>query len=870
MKRWTDRVRREILPNGLTVLVQRDDSAPVASVVTHVKAGFFDEPDHWAGISHVLEHMFFKGTRRRGPGDIARETKSVGGYINAGTGYDHTSYYVVLPASGLATAIDIQADALRNSVIDSDELARELGVIIQEAKRKLDSPSSVAQETLHEVMFDRHRIRRWRIGREEVLAGFRREDVHDYYRSRYVPRRTIVSIVGAMDEDHALYLARAAYGDWQDGSEPVDPSPEEPPHTGVRTRTLRGDVTHTQLVLGWQTVPALHPDAPALDMASAILGMGRGSWLYRSLRETGIVTSAAAYYYAPTELGIFGVAAECEPQRTEEALVAAAADVTRLARTGPTADDLDRARTLLLTRWGRRLEPMDGRAAALAEAEALKGFSYLDEEYHALGAVTASAVQQVTERYLRDDRVSGLVYHPYNAGGDLDADRLRSAFDRPSSAPGANRSGTPRPPARAPRKVRSGETAGVLHAALPGCDILIRRKAGIPTVTLGMYLPRTEAEEPTRAGIGALAIRSAIRGAGSYDSAGLAFGLERLGGSLGVSVANDWLGLNTTVLGDRMMDAATFLDLVLREPAFADEDIARERRLMIEEAVQVSDDMFRYPFQLAFRAAFGDSGYGLPLAGLPDTLEGITSSHLRTYFSEAMKRRAVVVAVGDFDSETAAASLAALFLDRPAYPATPIKAAQPWAVTGAPAERVVQREKAQSALALAFPGPARHDPDRFAAETWAAVASGLGGRLFESLRSRRSLAYTVLASSWQRGGAGALLTYIATAPEREQEAREEMLKELDQFRREPVSATELSQAVNYLAGQAEVSRQSASAVAGEIVEAWLIGEGLAELDDPGRRYREVTAEAVQAIAAGSLDPMRRAEGIVRGVQGEAR
>lgn len=86
MTRWTDRVRRTVLPNGLTVLVQREDSAPAAAVVTHLKAGFFDEPDHWAGISHVLEHMFFKGTVRRGPGDIARGTKAAGGYLNAGTG----------------------------------------------------------------------------------------------------------------------------------------------------------------------------------------------------------------------------------------------------------------------------------------------------------------------------------------------------------------------------------------------------------------------------------------------------------------------------------------------------------------------------------------------------------------------------------------------------------------------------------------------------------------------------------------------------------------------------------------------------------------------------------------------------------------
>src|SRR5918999_5981851 len=201
---WTKDVHREVLPNGLTLLVQPDHSAPVVAVVTHVKAGFFDEPDHWAGISHVLEHMFFKGTPRRGVGQIARETKAAGGYLNASTSYDHTTYFTVLPASALAAALDVQSDALRNSVIDPGELARELRVIIEEAKRKLDTPSSVAYETLYEVMFDRHRIRRWRIGREEALARLTRDDLWAYYQSRYVPERTIVSIVGAVDPARAL------------------------------------------------------------------------------------------------------------------------------------------------------------------------------------------------------------------------------------------------------------------------------------------------------------------------------------------------------------------------------------------------------------------------------------------------------------------------------------------------------------------------------------------------------------------------------------------------------------------------------------------------------------------------------------------
>ena len=292
--RWTAGVRREVLPNGLTLLVQQDRSAPVVAVVTHVKAGFFDEPDRWTGISHVLEHMFFKGTERRGVGAIARETKSAGGYLNASTTYDHTSYFTVLPASGLATALDIQSDALRHAAIDAGELARELQVIIQEAKRKLDTPSAVAYETLHEVMFDRHRMRRWRIGHEAQLAGFTRADVHGYYASRYVPERTIVSMVGAVDPEQALALARQAYGTWPAAPGAVDPSPEEPAHHEVRARTLRGDVTQADLTLGWRAPPPLAPDAPALDLAAAVLGAGRGSWLYRGLREPGLVTSVGS------------------------------------------------------------------------------------------------------------------------------------------------------------------------------------------------------------------------------------------------------------------------------------------------------------------------------------------------------------------------------------------------------------------------------------------------------------------------------------------------------------------------------------------------------------------------------------------------
>jgi len=174
------------------------------------------------------------------------------------------------------------------------------------------------------------------------------------------------------------------------------------------------------------------------------------------------------------------------------------------------------------------------------------------------------------------------------------------------------------------------------------------------------------------------------------------------------------------------------------------------------------------------------------------------------------------------------------------------------------------REKQQTAFAMQFPGPLRLDPARLAAEVWAAHVGGLGGKLFEALRDRRSLAYTVAAWPWVRRRVGALVTYIATTPQRETEAREAMLSELADLRSTPPGDDEIARSARYLAGQAEVSRQRAGAVLGEILEAWLEGGGLGELEDPVGPYLAVTARDVAAVMEQYLDPDARVEGVVRG------
>jgi zinc protease len=861
---WSSLARTRQFPNGLTAVVQPVPGLPAAAIVSWVGAGFFDEPDDVAGISHVLEHMFFKGTPTRGVGEIARATKSLGGYLNAGTSYDYTVYYAVLPARAIAEAIAIQADALRHPLIDADELAREIVVILEEAKRKLDTPSAVAHETLHAELFDRHRIRRWRIGHENVLRALTRETLLSYHGTRYVPSRTVVAVAGGIDPDRTLDAIEQHYGDWAAGEAQLDQSPREPPRRGRRVRTLRGDVRQADLIFGWRGVPVQHPDEIALELAAAVLSAGRASALYRGLRETGVVSSIGAWSFTPTEVGVFGVSMDLAPERVSEAVTLAVREIRWLIEYGPDPESLERARVLLRSQWARRFESAEGRAMDLAVAQALGGLDILDRDYQRLLETTAEQVRDALRRHLDPESVAAVAYLPESRGADLDLDLLQQAFDAPIGQ--ARSPARPRPvegPRPSLRRIDGEVTSNVHHLRLPGADLLVTRHAGAPLVALGVYRRRGSFDDPARAGLAALSVRSAVRGAGDFDAARLAEAFERLGGTLGPSINTEWYGYHTSVLPENLGPAASLLDLVLREPLLAPESILVERNLLAEDAAQVADDMQRRPLQLASAAAFGDEGYGLPLLGRPETVRAIAPADVVAWH-RTRSSRVTVIAVGDLDPAATLALLAGRFENLPASPDAEMQTVPGQHGDGWPRVRSENRDKAQTALAMLFPGPGRLDPDRYAAEVWAAHAGGLGGRLFEALRDRRSLAYTVAAYPWQRRRLGALITYIATSPVREEEARQAMLDELRSLAATPPAEDEVRRASAYLAGQAEVSRQQAGAVMGEILDAWLEGTGLEELEDPAAPYRRVTARQVGDLAARYLDPDRRAEGVVRG------
>ncbi len=859
--------RHVVLPNGLTVLLQTDHSAPVVAIVTYVKAGYFDERDDETGISHVLEHMYFKGTPTRGVGEIAKQTKAAGGHLNAHTIYDSTVYYTVLPSSAIGDGLRIQSDAYANSLLDQGELSRELEVIIEEAKRKADNPSAVATETLFELLHDKHRIRRWRIGREDGLRKLNSALLRDFYGKFYRPSNTILSISGDIDADATLRLVESLYGNLPSGETARDRGPAEPEHTGFRYRELAGDVGQSQLVIGWRTPAAMHPDTPKLDFLASLLSDGRASRLYRAIRERGLAAHVSAGNHTPTDLGVFVLHAESNPEKSAVALGTMWAELSAIGSNEICTGELERVRNQFESHWARRLETSQGRATHLAEWEAMGGWN-LGEQYRArFQETTADDLQRVAKKYLTLDRAAALIYRPADspvvAADSAEMERLLASGQAmpPGEAIRVARVGDP---ASLSRPVRESEDSGVSVFRTPtGVPILVKRKPGSAIAHIALHaVGGAVTDGEAKAGLTMIASRTLLKGSASLTAEEIAQGMEVLGASFGASSGTESFGWSMSAPTARFESALALFGSVITHPTFEPEELEKERRVALSNLALIRDDMMRYPMRLLSRAAFPSHPYGIPVTGTEDSLASITAPDLHDWYSRNVARSPIAIGVvADLDPAVAAEMASRAF-----HGLAPAKFPDIEAPVWTRTPKIVSesREKAQTALAMAFPGPSRGDESRWAAHLLGTIASGLGGRFFEELRDKRSLAYTVHLSARDLRLGGMFIAYIATSPEKEMEAREALMREFARFRAEQVSADELTRAKDYVIGSHAISQESGASWLGEMLDAWLFGRGLHELAEYDDHVRAVTAADIQRLASASFDKEMLVEAVVRG------
>ncbi|MFQ5465750.1 MAG: M16 family metallopeptidase, partial [Thermodesulfobacteriota bacterium] len=825
-------ITEKTLPNGLKVIIEEDGFAPVAAIQMWVRVGSADETETEAGLSHVFEHMLFKGTEKRKMGELATDIESVGGNINAYTSFDNTVYHLIVPSRHFSTGLDVMADAVMNSTFDPKELSRELEVVIEEMRMNEDRPSRKLYRKLLSTAFSTHPYRRPVIGTREVVEKLTREDTLRFKDKYYRPGNMTLVIVGDVDAAEALKAVKEEFRGFERGRVEKAPRPEEPPQQGLRAETLTMEVNETRFALAFHIPEVKDRDTYAIDVAELVLGGGLTSRLYKRLKlDETLVHSLSVYAMSLKDPGLFFITGSLDAEKVEPSMTAIVEEIKRLAELGPTEAELTRARTQVESSFVYSRETMQGIASKLGYYQTLTGDIGYEKRYlKGVRKVTAGDVKRVAARYLTLDNATVTTLLPLEKEGTVTPEILKETLSAAWSGAGA---GGVRPAAPAAGRE---ERAGITRVKLPGgITLLVKEIHSNPLVDFYAAFPGgLRFENAGKSGIGTFTAGVLARGTTTRTLEYLGRELEDMAGSV-----SGFSGWNSTGASGKFLSKdfdhglEIFAD-VLVNPSFPTEEIEKVRVDTLAAIKATRDNIPSYTFKLLYGELYRDHPYGMPSIGTEETVKGFTREdlmeHYRRFF---VPDRMVMAVVGDVDTSSVIEKVTEAFASfenaSAPLPDPPVERRQT-----AVRRTGEVRETAQTNTGVAFLGTTIDGPDRYPLEVLAEVLSGQGGRLFIELRDKKSLAYSLSAFSKEGVDPGIFGVYIGSAPEKKDEAIEAIFGELRKVTTEEVSEDELSRGKKSLVGGYEIGLQDFSAQAQNIVYNELYGLGF----DFGEKYPE--------------------------------
>ena len=405
-------VHRSILRSGVRVLTEHVPGAQSASVSFSVAVGSRDETNGHFGSTHFLEHLLFKGTKRRTALDIAIAFDSVGGSSNASTGKEHTSYYARVQDKALPLAVDVIADMLTSSLIDATEFENERTVILEELAMNDDDPQDVAHEAFSEAVLGDHELGRPIGGNKETIGAVARDAVWQHYQQNYRPQDLVVAAAGGVKHSDfvALVEKELSAAGWDLGlaAEPVTRRNNEQANItrGKPLQVIKRPIAQANILVGMPGIIGNDPRRYAMGILNTVLGGGMSSRLFQEIREKrGLAYSVYSFNQGYSDASTFGLYAGCSPAKSEQVTGLMLDEFEKIAQSAITTDELELAIGNISGGLALKFESSQARMSRLIGSEMSTGeFFDLDETIERFSAVTVDQVQALVQDLLLGER----------------------------------------------------------------------------------------------------------------------------------------------------------------------------------------------------------------------------------------------------------------------------------------------------------------------------------------------------------------------------------------------------------------------------------------------------------------------------------
>ncbi len=405
-------VRRSILPSGVRVLTEHMPGAQSVSISFSVAVGSRDETDGHHGSTHFLEHLLFKGTKKRTALEIAVAFDSVGGSSNASTGKEHTSYYARVQDSALPLAVDVIGDMLTSSLIDSKEFENERTVILEELAMNDDDPQDVAHEAFAEAVLGEHALGRPIGGTNETITAVTRDAVWSHYQANYRPQDLVIAAAGGVEHANLIELVEKslleAGWDLNKSAQPVERRLLHPAKIsrGSELKVIKRPIAQSNVLIGMQGLVADDERRYAMGILNTVLGGGMSSRMFQEIREKrGLAYSVYSFNQGYSDAAYFGLYAGCSPAKTAEVTRLMISEFEKIANEGIRQDELDLAKGNISGSLALKYESTMARMNRLISAEIVNGeFFDLDDSLRHVHAVTLADIQSLAQELVTRER----------------------------------------------------------------------------------------------------------------------------------------------------------------------------------------------------------------------------------------------------------------------------------------------------------------------------------------------------------------------------------------------------------------------------------------------------------------------------------
>src|SRR6266487_1895735 len=812
-----------ILSNGLTIIVQEDRSAPVASVQALCATGSVYEDQHLgAGLSHILEHMLFKGTKTRSTNQIAQKIQDVGGYINAYTSFDRTVFWIDVPKDGVTTALDILADAMMNSTLPPEEYQKEQEVIRREFAMGLDDPDRVVGLRLFATAYQRHPYRFPVIGEIGIYNQLTHEQVMQYYKTRYVPNNLTFVVAGDVDAEKVRQQLTEFFKAYPEKSLKPLFIPEEPPQLGRREVHEEFATELTHLSLAWHIPEVTNPDVPALDLLSSILGDGRSSRLYRRVREeAGLAFAVSAFSYTPGDPGLLGVDATVDPRKRDAAQRLILQIIGEVKQAGVTADELMKAKKISLSHHLDALVTMRGQASDIGGNWLLTRNLNLSRDYlAAVQKVTLDDIRRVAGKYMVDANLTVVSLNPKG-----------SLFAKGEAA----------------RPINAGEVQK--FELSNGLRILVREDARLPLVSItAVFRSGLLAETPQTNGITRLMAKALLKGTKTRTAEQIANQIEAVGGSIGSDAGNNSCSVSVHVTKPDLKLGVDLLSDVLLNATMPEQAVTREKEVQLAGLKEEDEQPATVARNILRAALFGEHPYALRANGSPDSVPRLTQRNLLDFRDRYLVAENGVISVfGDVK-----AAEVKQVLEQTLRTMKPGELALTDAHPAAPLRQMTnvesQKEKAQGVIMVGYRGVDVFSKDRHALELIDEASSDLGSRFFIRIREQMGLAYYVGARQMPGLVPGVFAFYLGTDPQKIEPVKTALLDEIRKLASDGLTSEELMRAKKKLIGQQQIANQSNDSFGYQCALDELYGLGFDHYKSLEHDVEAVTLDEIKRVA----------------------